>query len=209
MLLVLQCPKKPSWGDIQSLWQRKEWNQNCWGLQAAFVLKGHDWTYIGVYTSQSARMMSPSMMSLLGWISPKLCRQSWPVPVICWSSSSISPEKSFLCSSHCLALTEGPLHSTHITNSFLVYLLFINNSSLLALHCCFFLPRHAFVSEFDLCWVTSLKVSEENKRSFCCSVDGVGGWVNTAYNSTGMLSRLEVCEWWLAQPGWSSLFSLM
>lgn len=130
--------------------------------------------------------------------------------MICWSSSSISltrKEFSLLILLH--NRTERPLHRAHITNSFLIYLLFINNLSLLALHRCFSLPRHAFISEFDLCWDTSLKVCEENKRSFLCSVDGVGGWGNTALNSTWTLFKAKVCERWLAQPGWPSLFSLM
>lgn len=104
------------------------------------------------------------------------CTRSWPVPMICWSSFSISlTRKEFSLLILLCSRTERPLHRAHITNSFLIYLLFINNLSLLALHRCFSLPRHAFISEFDLCWDTSLKVSEENKRSFLCSVDGVGG----------------------------------
>lgn len=80
-----------------------------------------------------------------------LCMQSWPVPVICWSSSSISlTRKEFSLLILLFSRIERLLLRAHITNSFLIYLLFINNLSLLAIHCCFSLPRHAFIIEFDL-----------------------------------------------------------
>lgn len=102
--------------------------------------------------------------------------QSWPVRVICWSFSFISlTRKQFSSLISLLSRTERPLLRAHITHSFLIYLLFINNLNLLALCCCSSLPRHAFIREFDLCWDTSLGASEENKRPFLCSVDGEGG----------------------------------
>lgn len=62
------------------------------------------------------------------------------------------PGKGFLCSSYCVAEQRGPCLRAHITSSFLIYLPLINNLSLLALHCWFSLPRHAFINEFDLHW---------------------------------------------------------
>lgn len=180
-LVVLQCLKKPSWGLCTKPVAEKGMKPKLLGSSGCIYLE-MPWLNIYGCVKIKASMMSPST-GFICWaelvpIPECSCGLSlWPadppLPFL-W------PEKSFLQSSYCVALTEGPLHSTHITNSFLVYLLFINNSSLLALHCCFFLPRHAFISEFDLCWDTSLKVSEENKRSFLCSVDGVGGWGSTA-----------------------------
>lgn len=109
------------------------------------------------------------------------CMQSWTVPLICISASSISlTRKEFSLLILVFGRTERPLHSAHITNSFLIYLLFINNLRLPALHHCSSLPRHAFISEFDLCWDTSPKASEENKGSVLCPVHGVGGWGNSS-----------------------------
>lgn len=130
--------------------------------------------------------------------------QSWPVPVICWSSSSISlTRKEFSLLILLFSRIERLLLRAHITNSFLIYLLFINNLSLLAIHCCFSLPRHAFIIEFDLLghhWKYLRKI----KGSFFAQWMGWKGKNSLKQHMEYVWSMeygVEVCEQWLAQPG--------